>query len=111
MRSRQLKAKIEFQRQAETKDQYGERSKSYETYCIRWGEPFGLSSSESEQEHGKTASVLQKFRVRYDSTTKTVSYSDRIKYNGAIFEIIAIDNKHNKNKELVFTGSHNERLT
>lgn len=111
MKAGRLRARVEFQRQQETKDAYGEKSTTYETFCIRWGEPFGLAAGEEAERYGKSGYMIQKFRVRYDSMTKTVGYADRIKYNGAQFEIVAIENKNNRNEELIFTGAHNERFS
>ena len=110
MRAGKLKEKIEFERQQTTKDEYGQKSTTFSTFCVRWGEPFDLASNEVETANGKTGGIRQKFRVRYDSATKTVGYADRIKFNGDVFEIVAIENMYNRNKELVFTGVFNERL-
>lgn len=110
MRAGRLRAKIEFLRQQEVKDEYGEKSTEYETIAFRWGDSFGQLVGEDEERHGKSGYITQKFRVRYDSVINSVRFSDQIRYNGAIYGIIAIENKDNRNKELVFTGAHNERF-
>lgn len=110
MRSGRLRSKIEFLRQVETKDQYGEKSKTFNTVAFRWGEAFSVIVGEKSEQSGDIDYMTQRFRVRYDSATKSITYSDRIRYNGAIFEIVAIENTENRNKELVFTGARNDRL-
>lgn len=111
MRAGNLRSEIGFLRRTEGKDSYGQKSITYTKFARRRCSVFAVSVGEDEQREGNNGYVTQKFGCRYDGTTKGISYADRIMFNGLEFEIIAIENVGNRNREMIFTGSHNARLS
>lgn len=111
MRAGRLRSDISFLRRLDAKDAYGQSSTVYTKFAQRRCSVFSVAIGEDEERQGNTSFVTQKFGCRYDNTTKSITYADRLRFNGLDFEIIAIENVGNRNREIIFTGAHNARLS
>lgn len=97
MRSGNLKHKIIIQSSTVTKDDYGAEVSTWEDFTTVYSSIEPLRGQElfaSQQTYNK---VISKIRLRYIAGIKT---DMRVNYNGRLFDIEAIINIRELNKEL-----------
>lgn len=103
MRAGSLRHKITFERQSATQDSFGGVPDTWTSLGDRFASLEPMRGNEKEVQSGEISRLMVKLKVRYDSLTKTITPSDRITWNGSVFDIHAIENAHFKNRELILT--------
>jgi len=109
MRAGRLSSRIEFLRRTDAKDEYGQKTNVLDVILSRKADVSKPDTLERNIETGNYSVLVHTFRVRFDKKTGAIRYADKIRFNGLDFEITSIENVRNLNRELLFTGAHNDR--
>jgi SPP1 family predicted phage head-tail adaptor len=98
MRSGLLRHKIEFQEKVTLRDSMGGEMVTWEPYCYSWASIEPLSGREYFAAQQAQASISHKMKMRYQAGIKPYH---RIMWGDRTFDINAIINTDEKNRELV----------
>ena len=86
----ELTQRISFQRDdSSTVDDYGQVSRSWNTYYTTWASVRPLSGREQEQGMARQASISHRVRIRYKAD---ILHGDRISMGSRTLEIVSIRN-------------------
>lgn len=99
MRAGLLRKRLVFERPTETLVA-GEAVKTYATLFEAWGEIRPLSGRELFQSNMTQAELSHRISVRYQAG-KVPKTSDRVRYGDRAFDITAVMNVDERNRELV----------
>lgn len=89
MTAGRLSKRIVIERATETPDGSGGFSTSWTALATRWAETRPVRGRE-EREIGQTAATKTwLFIVRKDAVTSTVTHKDRVRWDGAVFDIVS----------------------
>jgi len=102
MKAGKLRHRIELQSNAPTQDSYGEPIASWTTDDTVWASIEPLSGRELLRAQEVHAEVTTRIRVRYPGAlgASTLTADDRIKHGARIFEIAAVINPDERDREL-----------
>jgi len=92
--------RIEIQTKTSTSDAFNQPIESWSTVSTIWAEITTTGGGEFYAAQKLHASTQALFKVRYDSSNKTITTKARIKYGSRIFEILNINNVDEANQEL-----------
>lgn len=101
MRAGRLRLQASFQQQTETRDAAGQVVETWTEVVSRRVRLEPLKGAEADKNSGEFATVESEAYVRYDSLTKTLKPYDRMVADGVTYDIRAIVNKQDRNRELV----------
>lgn len=98
MQAGRLRRRLDFESPATTKDSFGEVAEApWALETTLWGSIEPLIGRELLQAQQVQAAVTHRVRVRYDST---IGPDMRIAYGSRSFEILAVMNPEERNREL-----------
>ena len=90
LKAGELTQRISFQRDdSATVDDYGQVTRSWNTYYTTWASVRPLSGREQEQGMARQASISHRVRIRYKAD---ILHGDRISMGSRTLEIVSIRN-------------------
>ena len=90
LKAGELTQRISFQRDGSTTvDDYGQVTRSWNTYYTTWASVRPLSGREQEQGMARQASISHRVRIRFKAD---ILHGDRISMGGRTLEIVSIRN-------------------
>ena len=90
LKAGELTQRISFQRDdSSTVDDYGQVSRSWNTYYTTWASVRPLSGREQEQGMARQASISHRVRIRFKAD---ILHGDRISMGSRTLEIVSIRN-------------------
>jgi SPP1 family predicted phage head-tail adaptor len=92
--------RVNFQRSVETANDYGERVPSWVDICTSWALVQPLRGAERFSAHQVQADVDFRIVTRYRGELADLRPKDRAEWNGRHFDIKAVINRDERNKEL-----------
>ena len=101
LRSGPLREKVIVQVTTPSQDSYGEPIDSWGTYVTRWAEVTPINGTEKWAGNENLAQVTHRFRIRYDSSTKSITPKHRISYDSRIFDILSATNTGTRDREII----------
>lgn len=100
MKAGKLRHLVSIERATKTRGGYGEEIETFLEIGKAWASIDTMTGAESTQGGQSDAKSNSTIIMRYTS----INNSDRINFGGRIFNIIHIDNKEGRNKELQITA-------
>jgi SPP1 family predicted phage head-tail adaptor len=100
MRAGRLSNKVKFQRAVETANSFGEMIKTWEDIVEAWASVDPMRGGERFAALQVQANIDTRITVRWQSALSTLGPADRIVFGKKIYDIRAIINVHERNKEL-----------
>jgi len=104
LRCRRQNRKITIQTPTRTANTYGEPIETWTTYAIRWAEIKAQTGSENFNGYQEVNKYPVEFTIRYDDVTKNISEKMRVSYNSKTYDIEAVVNYNEQNKEIHIYG-------
>jgi SPP1 family predicted phage head-tail adaptor len=98
MQAGRMRKRVELQHFSENQNDYGEKIRDYTTYATVWAEIKPLQGKELEHAQQISAETDFRIRIRYHSA---VASEHRVVYGERVFEITAVKNIEERNKELI----------
>lgn len=105
MRAGKLDRRIILQRYDIVYDEWNQPIEGWADIGKRWASKEDVSDGEKVRAAQVGASVTTRFRVRYDSLTKTLTAADRIAYDGKVYSISGIKEGEGRKDELEITAA------
>ena len=105
IRAGKLRKKIELQALTETVDDTGGVSDGYSIIAQRFASVEPLNGREFFDGQAYSANLSIRFRLRYDSSLSSIKVTDQVLYDSRTFNIIAIINTDEMNRELLLMCS------
>ena len=94
----ELTQRIAFQRdESSTVDDYGQVTRSWNTYYTTWASVRPLSGREQEQGMARQASISHRVRIRFKAG---ILHGDRIALSARVLEIVSVRNLDESSFEL-----------
>ena len=87
MRQGPLNRRITVERFTATTDDYGGEVKAWATYCTAWANVTFGKGDERRQAAQEQASLTATFRVRANAPTAGITTTDRIIFDGGVWDI------------------------
>ena len=87
MQSGKLRHRITLERASESKDEWGEITKTWTEFGKRWSRAVPLSGKESFSEAHEIATIDLRVELRHDSLTETITAKDRVVWDGNTYDI------------------------
>jgi SPP1 family predicted phage head-tail adaptor len=83
---------------------YGEPIETFQAYAVRWAKIEGTIGREGFNGYQEINTYPTIFRVRYDELTKDISEKMRVSFDSRYYDIEAVVNYNQENKEVYIYG-------
>lgn len=101
MRAGAKKHRVSFERQADTVDSVGQRTRTWTELASRLVSIEPLNGREYFQASGYQSEVTTRIRATYETALSTLTSDDRITHGSVTYEIVSVINPQERNRELV----------
>ncbi len=104
MRCRRHNRKIAIQSPTRANNSYGEPIETWAAYATEWAEIKAVKGAETYNGYQEQNTYPVKFTVRYNNATKAINETMRILYDSNYYDIEAVVNYNEMNKEIQIYG-------
>jgi len=101
-----MQSRVTIQTPTRTANSYGEPIETFSTFCIRWAEMIAVTGREVFTGSQEVNDYPVVFKLRYDDTTKSITEKMRISYDSKYYDIEAVVNYNDLNKEIHIYGKN-----
>ena len=103
MKAGRMRSSVDVQRLSTAKDEHGQPVDEWSSLVRRRAAIDQTGGGEYVSADAENARTVVVIRMRYDSTTKTITTKDRIVHGDINYDIQSINNMQMKNRDLLFT--------